>query len=703
MSATDHIDQAVLSDRFQREMVGQRLVTALFTTFSFDPGFFEQEVLRVFFDLPLTHSRELRLVQLDDALRELPIRPAVYYDARALTDSGVGSARLDIARHPVRMAACFHPKLVCALTEATEPNEEGYRPRRLIVACLSANLTRAGWWENVEACHIEVLSEKARSPFVVALRAFLVWVGEQSPTAPAGEPGVRSSQRFENKGEAVGAILGFLDDVAPFERLARDPIATRFLWTDMATRGRSITNLLDAEVGRELHGMNLEVISPFFDDANKCRPLDDLVERFEPNELQVYLPRAADGTALVSRQLFEAVRRDHGNVWSKMPGDLLRSGPAANAAPRSVHAKVYRFFRANPKREIWFVGSANLSTPAHQAGGNMECGFIVERDLQALPRPTFLTTLEDRKPTDFAAAKDPLEDATTFLTRLTLRYNWTNGEASAFWDHDEPAPRLTLRSGGVMMGEVESLAPRTWQPLKQPIAEALASRLAVSSLVTAVSDDGASGSLLVMEEGMTHKPSLLHTLSAADILRYWSMLKAEQRTIFLESRLGTLLLQSASDDLELAKTKLIASDGSIFDRFAGFFHAFHTLEKSVIEALGEGRVSHAVARLFGKKHDSLGHLLDRLESPDDPIRDDVDRYVIVLCAKQSLDSLRKRNRDFWSEHRGDADALTRRVESLCDAHRAKLQTGALNSDFLVWFEDEFLRREKIEESANAHS
>ena len=42
--------------------------------------------------------------------------------------------------------------------------------------------------------------------------------------------------------------------------------------------------------------------------------------------------------------------------------------------------------------------------------------------------------------------------------------------------------------------------------------------------------------VLVQEEGMKSKPSALFDLSPSEILRYWSLLTAEQRAAFLEAR-----------------------------------------------------------------------------------------------------------------------------------------------------------------------
>ena len=50
------IERKVLSEAFQQAMEGWRLRSAVFLTFGFNPGFFEQEILPIFFDIPMSHA-----------------------------------------------------------------------------------------------------------------------------------------------------------------------------------------------------------------------------------------------------------------------------------------------------------------------------------------------------------------------------------------------------------------------------------------------------------------------------------------------------------------------------------------------------------------------------------------------------------------------------------------------------------------------
>jgi hypothetical protein len=152
------IPSSVLSEHFQERLSGKRLLGALFLTFEFDPGFFEQEVLPVILDAPVSHSQVARLLQLEHALHDVPYGVSVFYDSTGLRASDYTAPRLDVRRYPVSLSTgIFHPKNVLLLTEDLDPDEDGTKGRGLLVATLSANITRSGWWENVEACQVEEL------------------------------------------------------------------------------------------------------------------------------------------------------------------------------------------------------------------------------------------------------------------------------------------------------------------------------------------------------------------------------------------------------------------------------------------------------------------------------------------------------------------------------------------------------------------
>ena len=134
---------------------------------------------------------------MEDALKEVRHRVAVYYDQNGLA-SDAKSARLDIARVPVRHpTGIFHAKNVFALVEEQEIDDDGYPAQSLIVACMSANLTRAGWWENVEVCHIEEIAGGEATRLKDDLYGFLDRLERRAGAKSAdGHASIQAIKRF---------------------------------------------------------------------------------------------------------------------------------------------------------------------------------------------------------------------------------------------------------------------------------------------------------------------------------------------------------------------------------------------------------------------------------------------------------------------------------------------------------------------------
>ena len=182
------IPQEVLGDALAAAIGGRRVRTAVFTTFSFDPGFFELHILPLLFHYPFSQVDKVKRIQLEDQLRSTDV--AVYYDRSALAQDAL-PAQLDFRRIDVRRrGGVFHPKLVLLLVENPPQweDEEGSGPQSLVVGTLSANLTRAGWWENVETGHFEEIPDLELSDSPCPFRQDLLkLIGRLKTTAAPDE------------------------------------------------------------------------------------------------------------------------------------------------------------------------------------------------------------------------------------------------------------------------------------------------------------------------------------------------------------------------------------------------------------------------------------------------------------------------------------------------------------------------------------
>ena len=668
------IPRSILSEHFQEQMGDRRLVSAVFVTYRFDPAFFEQEVLPVFLDISLSHASKIRLVQLEDAMREIPVGVAVYYDQNGL-ESG-DSAKLDIRRCAVRFqnGFIFHPKNVFALVEEKEPDEDGHRARALIAGCMSANITRAGWWENVEVCHTEEIQEGDSTRIRDDLLDYL------------DKLKVLSGDRAAGGHEAIDSIMHFLRETEQKPRKKSEG----FLNTHFFHGQAGFIEFLRNTAGSDLNDMYLEIISPYFDAGPESIPLRDLMRSFSPREVRVLLPLKDDGETGCSEEIFEWIREQPRVSWGSLPRDILQRGKRKDVKERFVHAKVYRFFKQHPKKEIMFVGSVNLTKAAHKKGGNLETGFLVQTDSPR--RPEWWLKVHDSHPVKFEHSRED-EGSALGGTRLSLLYRWNTSSAEAYWDDEAPSPRLRVEHQGVPLFELDTLPPMEWETLDPDISAELGKVLISTSMLIVYEDGDSPGLLLVQEEGMSHRPSILFDLTPAEILRYWSLLTVEQRAAFLEHRAPQTALEGEGEAL-VTILPLVEDHDTLFDRFAGIFHAFGCLERKVRDALENDRRNEATYLVFGQKYDSLGSFLSRvLREGADGKGDIVEHYVIFLCARQLLSGLKREFSDFWQDHGEDWKQLRAQLD---EAGRIREQIVARNPGempaFLEWFDKWFLRR-----------
>ena len=181
-----------------------RVTHALFTTYAFEPEFFETAILPLL--LPdagagLSLHSVVRRLQLESLLRATPMAIDVYFDGRVVVP---GCPFLSYSMLPVRLDEHeFHGKLILLRLE----DERG--KARCVLGTGSANLTKAGWWENLEAWHFAEAFDPTKPPagLLPGIRALLDFLAERprrarrtisSPTSlPMRAPGVtRTANRF---------------------------------------------------------------------------------------------------------------------------------------------------------------------------------------------------------------------------------------------------------------------------------------------------------------------------------------------------------------------------------------------------------------------------------------------------------------------------------------------------------------------------
>lgn len=270
-------------------------------------------------------------------------------------------------------------------------------------------------------------------------------------------------------------------------------------------------------------------------------------------------------------------------------------------------------------------------------------------------------------------------------------YDWDGGQARVLWDQPERSPALGIHAQGTPLFDVGPLPSRKWTHLAAAQAEALKGILASTSLLTVEVEGSQPAIILVQEEGMVKKPPILLNLSVSDILRCWASLTPEQKALLYEVRYEEIAKVASA--LLPAKPLGRTETESVFDAFAGIFHAFASLERKVLDALRAGREKEAVHLLFGRKYDSLPRLLGRVLDEEKGL-DGVNRYVMLLCARQVVDRARQdASAEFRATHRRDFDEIEGQLSNL-PAIRETFTFGsaAERTSFFDWFDAWFLKR-----------
>ena len=676
MSGT--ITMHVLSQQIADAIAGRRVRTAVFTTFSFDPGFFELNILPLLFDRPFAQPDKVRRLQLDDALGSVQ-SVTVYYDQRALS-SDAEPAQLDYRRIDVsRSTGYFHPKLVLLLVDEPEGESDDAQddpagapsPQALIVAVMSANLTRAGWWESVECAHIEEIKDHEvddrRCSFRRDLLSTIRRVKDASPN---------------DNHAGLDAVKEFL-----LKRTSRATFSNASSGGHYYTRlfcGQGNASLADflGELRLYRHKLNLEVISPFFDHTG-AGPLTDLIKAVVPRETRVYLPTAHDGAAEVTAQTYQTVAACDSTHWAKLPGDVVSRGKAefAGLSPRRVHAKVYRLWRKGGP-DLIVVGSPNLTNAGHSpsSSGNLEAAFLVDVTA-AGPQRWWLDPL-DRDVKRFAEATGAEDEGLGEAgLSLSLQFDWATKRVSYRILESSPGAISILDATGRFLYPIERPRLGRWHDCGDEAASIMADVLRASSFVL-VESPGYRWRLLVREEEMGFRPSLLIDLTPEEILHYWSLLTPAQRSHFLESTGGVV------EGLQVARQDHSRSKNTLFDRFGGIYHAFGCLRRHIEGALGEGREADAETRLFGAKYDSLPSFLQKTIDRTDG--DVIAIYVTFLCARQLRDEVAHQYTTFVRERRDRAARLDGLLKHLPKIRASIPLEDDQSGEFLDWYEDMFL-------------
>jgi hypothetical protein len=560
-----------ISEAF-RSVIGEREVEqAFFTTYSFEPDFFELEVLPLLLGNPaLSRNESIRYYQLQSLMRQHSGRLAVVYDL-SVFDPQL-APRLEVDYLPMRVGgACQHAKLMVLVVRDRKSKQLS-----IVLGAGSFNLTKAGWWENLEVGHWVELSEGfAPSNILEPLLDALRFYQARTPSP------------------VVDNILGV---AMAFEASTADPNCS-FYFSGNGAAHRHFDTFIAEHADA---AAPLEIISPFFADDGNNRIIIDFLGRYP--SATVLLPLDEQGQALVNRQfVYEALPRES-ITWGQWSESVRKKHLDPKSPYRRLHAKIYQ---AHGKDPWCFVGSVNLSFKAFRQ--NVEAGFLLKGGdakhlLVALQAPPDRFNPEVEAISASAAGDlemPPICVAFDWQTDLLHTSCKTQGELVLLNSAAEILVSVLLN------GADDQLSP----------APQVKAHLQGSSLMHArwLTDAGeAEGTVLVSQRNLFCRPTHLPALDLQALLKIFIGMH-ESRRLELFGDLAVRLLHASQDDGVqdefLPEPTAEGSFESFFAEFSQVNGAFWELAERLAKAEREGDFQTLAYYLKGQQPDSLRKVL----------------------------------------------------------------------------------------------
>lgn len=608
------MQQLTISEAFVQQLAGRRVRAGFFSTFSFEPEFFELEVLPLMLGNDVwSPSDELRYGQLQ-LMMQAPEQPAadwaVAYD-RDIFESQA-APRLEVDYLPVSLLpACQHAKLSVLLLENPGADDQpGDLPGYSVLLCAgSFNLTRAGWWENLEVGHwVELHAQYAPANIRRPLQQALEFYRNVRPAMP------------------VQALQRLLDALEQFPQTPDDPLCSFYF--SYSANGQHVQSFPQYLVQAQVRG-TLEVVSPFFAEDGDNQVVANLLETFE--RVKLFLPRDEAGRALIGKDVYRALSERV--EWAEWLPEIRQQLMGADGH-RRLHAKIYHC----TGRDGWhFIGSVNLSQQAFSR--NVEAGFLLRGRCPTLLQPlaaantpeVFECPVEVDSPLDSTAAAMPL---------LHLTFDWQEtslqllspeaGSLSLLDSHSECVCEYALQAAtplrvsfaeGRQLFARSSLVHARWQPAVQ-----------------SADQRAASGVLLVSQRNLYGRPLDMPGMDLAGLLRLLHAMGQGARMASMSAMLEAALRQNFENpDQYLSQVGDPADVTSFFSEFSEVNGAFWALGQRLEKARQGGDERTLDYFLKGAQPDSLAGLLTTVQTQQEGAAPGlIVRYLTLLGIEELL-------------------------------------------------------------------
>jgi len=659
----------VISDQLSHLLNNQQVISSVFTSYNFEPDFFELDVIPLLLDrqIPFSSDERVKTFQVREALRESMLEIEIFYDLPIFRQSAERSPEMEYYCHGVNQGNnAFHAKSIYLLVI-----DKTTKKKRLLVAAGSNNLTRAGWWENIEVQHWEVVENgEVQRAFINRLKEDVEWLIENRATK------LRSS---------LNSIQTFLNDIkgrndAPIVNYYGPSNNQNFFSFLNKSRIGSLDNY---------QNWTLEIISPFFAENTKNEIHMDFISRFGVNEIIMLLPKDQDGAALCNQEYYQHIKDSKKITWGGWNQNITSSLGLSNDLFRRVHAKIYHFY--NGVQSWAFIGSVNFSHKAIY--DNVESGFLSKiGNIEPLLEPIAQDVVVDSfcPPTDSEPGGDD-SDQSIELPELHFSFDWIEKKLSGRTVQDKQFEIEILNAEGVavvgpwLLNHEEVVYSHGIEGIKELLKQ--------GSLITVRGKKIDNNKLfpvhkvMLQQIGWSHKPIDLPSLSPEQILAIYAGMTAERRELMvMNAQIQQLVLKNLSG--EITANEYEENNEQFFCEYAEVFHAFRMFKKRLINSLEKEEMTQVDYYLTGSGMDSLPSLILRACDHDAEKYNSVTSYLLLLSIKELYQT-----ESFVTRLNVQAELarVNKAITNLKQANIIVLDGGSQRKrkKFFKWFEDQF--------------
>ena len=683
------MDKSSITNELSILVDERKVVAGVFTTFNFEPDFFELDVIPELLDkgIPYSSDDRVKTFQVRETLRESGLTLSVFFDLQIFRDGAICSPQMEYLCHGINSGNnAFHAKNIYLLVEAKD------KTRSLLVGAGSNNITRAGWWRNIEVQHWEEVKESGtQEAFLEELRKDIAWL--------------------QKRRSLIDKPDGSLDKIASFLKCEGSNNAPRVNYFSLENK-----KFFDFLITTGEHSLgnynnwNLEIISPYFSED----PTNDIHGEFKDvgvKKITMLLPFDHEKKALCHQEYYEHIVNSSGIAWGRWEPSYQKTLGVEGDSFRRVHAKIYHFYNG---MQAWaFVGSINFSKKATgyrtqtSDSTNIESGFLVKLPtIEPMLRPLseadkieeFNPPIYEESGTDSNSDADPLPE-------LHLSYDWKTKELMG-----RTSKRMQYNIKLLNPEKKEIISP--WNVKYQETnceqtTNELEEVLKNGSLLTVKGTNGKTSQhfrehkILIQQIGWTHKPIDLPHLTAEQILAIYVGMNCaggEQRQmIVLNALLKKLFKYHLGGELTAFSDELVEEE--FFCEYAEIFHAFKILKDQLLLLKeGDSKVDYY---LTGTGLDSLPVLIKHSCNSESEKYDAVRAYLLLLCVREIYSI---ENFTFRSNVKEHIDNVEGMLKALKVGHHINFEGDeARQKVFFDWFEEQFDRKYSELDATPNHS